>query len=218
MNDLSRWLRMKRGRLRDVPLKIGDIVFHIPFDGSEYLLFKCAKCGFCCRSQRYGALLLTYGDIERLSKAFNNLSTKDFLEKECIRAQIQEKEVYPVLSGPPVAADYIGYFLKRFDGENKETIMKPYPCRFLTEDNLCSIYDVRPTVCKKFPYTVYKTESLYHAYYVVTSQLECKGYRAKRKIKKKWLSEWAKPLIDGGNEVIETVEKRLMKITELKFS
>jgi len=40
---LSLWLKTKKGRLRDVPVRVGRVVFHIPFDGSKYLMFKCRR-------------------------------------------------------------------------------------------------------------------------------------------------------------------------------
>ena len=35
------------------------------------------------------------------------------------------------------------------DGDN---VMKEMPCSFLGADNYCSIYEVRPTDCARFPY------------------------------------------------------------------
>ena len=32
-------------------------------------------------------------------------------------------------------------------------VMRAAPCSFLGEDNYCSIYEVRPTDCQRFPYT-----------------------------------------------------------------
>ena len=32
-------------------------------------------------------------------------------------------------------------------------VMRSAPCSFLGEDNICSIYDVRPSDCERFPYT-----------------------------------------------------------------
>lgn len=40
---------------------------------------------------------------------------------------------------------------------NRQSVMLPYQdiCPFLTQDNKCSIYEVRPTICKR--YQCYKT-------------------------------------------------------------
>jgi len=130
---LSVWLRTKKGELRDVPVKLGSVTFHIPYDGENYLLFKCAKCGSCCRGQRWEALLLTEGDVKRLSKRLGYSSMSKFLDEECIFAEVTEpKEVWPLIGRPPVKVRYTGFYLKRFDGENEETVLKPHACRFVS--------------------------------------------------------------------------------------
>lgn len=40
----------------------------------------------------------------------------------------------------------------RLDDEG-DYVVKQTPCPFLGEDNRCSIYDVRPSDCERFPYT-----------------------------------------------------------------
>ncbi len=37
--------------------------------------------------------------------------------------------------------------------EDKDKVFRSMPCPFLGEDNLCSIYDVRPKACREFPHT-----------------------------------------------------------------
>ena len=37
--------------------------------------------------------------------------------------------------------------------EDGDYVGKNQPCAFLGEDNFCSIYEVRPSDCKRFPYT-----------------------------------------------------------------
>lgn len=37
--------------------------------------------------------------------------------------------------------------------EDGDYVMRTTPCSFLQDDNHCSIYEVRPTDCKRFPYT-----------------------------------------------------------------
>ncbi|WP_421038762.1 YkgJ family cysteine cluster protein [Streptococcus hyointestinalis] len=37
--------------------------------------------------------------------------------------------------------------------EDGDKIFKAMPCPFLGEDNLCSIYEVRPKACREFPHT-----------------------------------------------------------------
>ena len=216
-NLLSRWLETKRDRIRDVPIKIGNVAFHIPFDGENYLFFKCRMCGRCCRGQRNNALMLTFGDIERLARSFH-MSRSKFIDEHCVFASTTEgKDVYPLIGQPPVNVQYIGCYLKRFQEENEETVLKSHPCQFVTKDNLCSIYPIRPITCRKFPYTtILDKEGLVHAYYVDVPWSECEGYRAKRHIKRQWLSTWISDLMMADKEIIESVKKGLMIITEMK--
>ena len=37
--------------------------------------------------------------------------------------------------------------------EDGDYVVKTKPCPFLGEDNMCGIYDVRPSDCERFPYT-----------------------------------------------------------------
>ena len=37
--------------------------------------------------------------------------------------------------------------------EEGDYVVKTKPCPFLGDDNFCSIYDVRPSDCARFPYT-----------------------------------------------------------------
>ena len=37
--------------------------------------------------------------------------------------------------------------------EDGDYVVKTKPCSFLSPDNTCSIYDVRPSDCERFPYT-----------------------------------------------------------------
>ena len=37
--------------------------------------------------------------------------------------------------------------------EDEDMVLKNLPCHFLGEDNMCSIYDVRPKACREYPHT-----------------------------------------------------------------
>ncbi|MEO8583543.1 MAG: YkgJ family cysteine cluster protein [Flavitalea sp.] len=47
--------------------------------------------------------------------------------------------------------DFIETYLRVDD--DGDYVVKSTPCPFLAEDNKCSIYDVRPSDCHRFPYT-----------------------------------------------------------------
>lgn len=141
---------------------------------------------------------------------------KKLLEEETVFAETHVENVYASVSRSPYTVRAQAFFLKRFAGETEETLTEMHACRFLKEDNLCQIYDVRPTVCRKHPYTVYVNGSLYHAYYTKQEESECQGYRAKRRVKTKWLTPWIKPLIQNCNEIYESIQKGFFIITEVK--
>ena len=216
-NLLTEWLK-RQPLPKDKQIRIANMIFHIPFNGENYLLFRCRHCGWCCNNQKQGALMLTLGDIKRLTKHFRYPGMTKFLEAECVWAEVTEpKEIY-ALGLPPCNVKYAGYYLKRFKGENEATIEKPHRCRFLTTDNLCQVQQVKPVVCRKFPYAIQKDRTgTYHAIYVDVPWSRCQGYREKRKVKLQWLTPWVKPLIDGAEEIYETLENNLMQITEIDY-
>ena len=218
-NLLTEWLRTYgRDRLQDMPVQVGPMTFHLPFNGCECLMFKCARCGWCCNNQKQGALMLTLGDIRRLTKRLGYPGMTKFLEAECVWTETREpKEVY-LLSGDAYDVENAGYYLKRSADETEETIHQPRRCRFLTRDNLCEIQDAKLVVCRKFPYIVSNPDrrSTYHAYYADVYWSGCQGYRPKMKVKLPWLIPWVKPLIEGINEIYETVENNLMQITSIR--
>ena len=37
--------------------------------------------------------------------------------------------------------------------EDRDYVLKTVPCDFLSEDNSCSIYKVRPKACREYPHT-----------------------------------------------------------------
>ncbi len=47
--------------------------------------------------------------------------------------------------------DFINQYLKV--DEEGDYVLQTKPCSFLGADNFCSIYDVRPSDCSRFPYT-----------------------------------------------------------------
>jgi Fe-S-cluster containining protein len=193
------------------------MVFHIPFNGREYLMFKCRRCGWCCDNQKQGALLLTLADIKRLTKHMGYSGMTSFLNAECVWAETKEpKEVF-LITGQAFNVKYAGYYLKRFAVEDEITIQQPRRCRFLTDKRLCQIQEAKPTVCTKFPYIIAKdAANTYHAYYANVHWSDCQGYRAKKKVKLPWLIPWVKPLIDGAEEVYETMKNSLMQIIRVE--
>lgn len=209
----ARWLK-KRSMVEET-LRLGRVTFHIPYDPIEklYLQFRCVRCGGCCGNQPYSGLLLTLGDIQRLS-GHMGLSRKEFIERECVLAEVEEREVdaYPGMS---MNATYIGYFLKRFPGETEETVTKPGRCRFLNGENLCEIHPVKPAPCRRFPYLSYIQGEVFHAYYAKSEVIGvCRGFVERKKIRRRWLKSWPDIIVNTTKEVIETVKAGLISIEE----
>jgi Fe-S-cluster containining protein len=48
-----------------------------------------------------------------------------------------------------------GVFIEKYLQEDQEGdfVLQRTPCAFLGEDNYCSIYEDRPSDCRRFPYT-----------------------------------------------------------------
>lgn len=48
-------------------------------------------------------------------------------------------------------SDFEAKFLKT--DEDNDKVLQNLPCFFLNEDNMCSIYEVRPKACREYPHT-----------------------------------------------------------------
>lgn len=47
------------------------------------------------------------------------------------------------------------------DEDDPEVILIPSICQYLTHENLCNVYNVRPEICKKFPVGGYIPKGCY---------------------------------------------------------
>jgi len=208
---------MKTKNLKDEQVRVGNVVFHIPFDGKNYLLHKCRRCGSCCKGQLYNALMLTMGDIKRLSKLTKcGMSSSQFIERMCVFGTISEgQEIRLPFYPQPYRVEYIGCFLKRYPEENEKTLTKPHPCGHITDQNLCDIYESRPITCQKFPYTTFHKDGLTHACYVDVPYSDCKGYFTRPNINKKNLSGLSPLLEKADLEIKESFEQGLIIFTHI---
>jgi Fe-S-cluster containining protein len=85
---------------------------------------RCVKCGECCNSPQ--PIGLTQEDVLRIS-VFLKLDLDEFKAKylETMKSEVMRKE-----------------FIYQF--------LETQPCKFL-KDKMCTIYEVRPEVCKYYP-------------------------------------------------------------------
>lgn len=156
-------------------------------------------------------LLLTCADMVRFSKHFGYSSLEEFRTKECVKAEIR------FLGNTPMTAiTASGWSLKRSNEETSEDASngKPLQCRFLTADNHCSIYPVRPSPCRIYPYHVtYKLDPKMpvgmdiYATYVTQDDVKCQGFIEKRTIPRWLLKQPAREITRHLVEMQETVEK-----------
>jgi Fe-S-cluster containining protein len=156
-------------------------------------------------------LLLTYADMGRLSKHFGYASLEEFRAKECVPVEFRF-----LGNAPMTIATASGWCLKRTKEETSEDASqgRPLQCRFLNAENRCSIYSVRPSPCRIYPYDVsYKTAPAMphgmdiYATYVTQNDVDCKGFIAKKTIPMWLLKEPAREITRHLVEMQETVKQ-----------
>lgn len=94
-------------------------------------------------------------------KALPDLHEEAFSKIDCLQCGNCCKGYSPRFKTPDIKriakylkmkeSDLINTYLT-LDSEG-DYVMKSAPCSFLGTDNYCSIYDVRPSDCQRFPYT-----------------------------------------------------------------
>jgi Fe-S-cluster containining protein len=85
--------------------------------------FQIVDCTRCANCCRTMNIAFTQTDIDRVA-AHLELSADTFVERHL-----------------------------EFDEEDRSYMARRRPCPFLGEDNLCTIYDVRPNACREYPHT-----------------------------------------------------------------
>jgi uncharacterized protein len=94
-------------------------------------------------------------------KAIPDLHDEAFTKIDCLQCANCCKGYSPRFKTPDIKR--IAKHLKMKDGDlinnylivdsDGDYVMRTSPCSFLGDDNYCSIYDVRPSDCERFPYT-----------------------------------------------------------------
>lgn len=105
--------------------------------------------------------LLQRGDKNRLLKQLPQLHEEAFAKVDCLSCAACCKNYSPRFKTPDIKR--ISKHLKLKESVFIETylnldaegdyVVKSTPCAFLGSDNYCSIYEVRPSDCSRFPYT-----------------------------------------------------------------
>ncbi|MHA1231596.1 MAG: YkgJ family cysteine cluster protein [Candidatus Helarchaeota archaeon] len=107
--------------------------------------FECQKCGLCCRNKNL-IVTLTHRDLLSIYYGLKMKNVKDllkivaFYQVDVNNKELMERLIYPV------------FYLK----ENYMLLglfkINQTDCIYL-KDNKCSIYELRPQICRIFPFT-----------------------------------------------------------------
>jgi len=171
---LQQFMLGKINNVSDFPVKVKDVVFHIPYLDSEkkYILWKCfwPDCHNCC--DRQGRLPLTSDDIITIGKGLKYHKTSDFIKNETITVTYQEQ-------GPSAQSTTMTTInLKRKTDETPQDDGTHISCRFLDEKGGCSMHPDRPGVCYLYPFSTWleneKGMARVHATFQFTG--DCPGF------------------------------------------
>jgi len=165
------------GKISDVadyPVKVKNVLFHIPFllKEKKYILWKCywPDCHNCC--DRQGRLPLTSDDLITIGAGMKYQKTSDFIKNETLT--ITWNEAGP--TGQSTTMTTIN--LKRKKDETPEDDGTHISCRFLDEEGGCSIHPSRPGVCYLYPFSTWleneKGNARVHASFQFTG--DCPGF------------------------------------------
>ena len=171
---LKQFMLGKITNVSDHPIKVKDVIFHIPFLNSEkkYILWKCfwPDCHNCC--DRQGRLPLTSDDLIIIGKGLKYQKTSDFIKNETLTVSYQEQGP----SGQSATMTTIN--LKRKTDETEKDDGTHISCRFLDEKGGCSMHPDRPGVCYLYPFSTWleneKGRARVHATFQFTG--DCPGF------------------------------------------
>lgn len=101
----------------------------------------CNKCGKCCKStgQEKRIVIIYPSDLLQISEKFH-ITQKEFVHRYCEEDYVQcDHDIIKM------------YILKNVEDK----------CIFLSENNLCKIFNERPVQCKEAPYNYFSFEEIW---------------------------------------------------------
>jgi Fe-S-cluster containining protein len=112
------------------------------------------------RQKLYKNYLLK-ADKNKVLKQLPDLNEAAYEKIDCLNCAACCKNYSPRFKTPDIKriAKHLdlkeGVFIEKYLNldEDGDYVVNTKPCPFLGEDNYCSIYDVRPSDCARFPYT-----------------------------------------------------------------
>jgi len=164
----------KISEVTDHPIKVRDVVFHIPFLTKEkkFILWKCywPDCNNCCNRQ--GRLPLTSNDLISIGNGMKYQKTSEFVQKETVVASWNEVDP----SGNSTTITNIN--LKRKENETPQEDGTYISCRFLDKKGTCTIHPHRPGVCYIYPFSTWMVNEQGKARVHATFQFtgDCPGF------------------------------------------
>jgi len=193
---LQQFMLGKITNVLDYPIKVKDVIFHIPFLNSErkYILWKCfwPDCHNCC--DRQGRLPLTSDDLITIGRGLKYQKTSDFIRNETLTVSYQEQGP----SGQSTTMTTIN--LKRKKDETEKDDGTHISCRFLDEKGACGMHPDRPGVCYLYPFSTWleneKGLARVHATFQFTG--DCPGFYLSSNLEdmKSELQDYSKTIYD----------------------
>ncbi len=210
---LHDFILQKINDVTDYPIKVKDVIFHIPYLTKEkkYILWKCfwPDCHNCC--DRQGRLPLTSSDLITIGKGLKYTKTSDFIKKETIIATWQESAP----SGQSTTMTTIN--LKRKPDESEADDGTHISCRFLDEKGGCSMHPDRPGVCYLYPFSTWleneKGKARVHATFQFTG--DCPGFYLSESIDamKEVLREYSPVVYDYNMKSSQTMRENFGSVS-----
>ena len=210
---LREFMLGKINAISDYPLKVKDVIFHIPYLISEkkYILWKCfwPDCHNCC--DRQGRLPLTSDDLIIIGKGLKYQKISDFIKNETITTTWQDSSP----SGQMITMTTIN--LKRKKDETEKDDGTHISCRFLDEKGGCSMHPSRPGVCYLYPFSTWleneKGMARVHATYQFTG--DCPGFYLSDDLKlmKQELKDYSKIIYDYNMSSSRTMRESFSSVS-----
>jgi len=111
--------------------------------------------------QKQFKVFLQRADKNKVLKQLPQLHKEAFEKIDCLQCAACCKNYSPRFKTPDIKriSKHLGLkesvFIENYlrVDEEGDFVVKSAPCAFLGQNNLCSIYEVRPSDCARFPYT-----------------------------------------------------------------
>lgn len=164
----------------------------------------CKKCGKCCR------LIASVKSYDELSEDAKN---GDTVAVNFLKLFLPYESLEDALKIDAGAVQRIIDFNKKVYGKEVQTYF--YYCRYVREDNLCAVYEMRPKLCRNYPkneFVVLPADCSYEGYsFAMREKVKAKVRKAKEELLD--IKIMRQTAVDKG--VIEKLNKLEKKLNQL---